>query len=177
MARGISTTDHVHSRRRAGFTLAEGLLASALLAITVVAILSPMSAASQQVRAAEQSQVAITLARQLLDEIMSKPFSDPTDGTTIPGPEPGETTRSDFDNVDDYHNYQDRVDAAGRPAVAGAPPNSVYQRQVVVEYRTSPAGPAAPSGDHLLVTVSVRSPDGRLFRLWRLASNYARLTG
>lgn len=175
MASGTSTTDR---RRAGGFTLAEGLLASALLAVTVVAMLAPISAASQQARAAERGHIALALARQLIDAIAALPFADPTDGSTTRGPEPDETSRAAFDNVDDYHGYQDAVDAAGQPvAAATAPGGATYRRQVSVEYRTGPAGPAAGSGDWILVTVTVAPPAGNVVRLFRLCTNYERITG
>src|SRR5213083_640533 len=61
-------------RTRAAFTLAEGLIASVILALAVGGIIAPISASYQQTRTVKQTSIAISMAQQLLDEILSKPY-------------------------------------------------------------------------------------------------------
>ena len=48
--------------------------------------------------------LATFYAQELMEEIKSKDFEDP-DQTPVFGKEPGETGRSDFDDVDDFADY------------------------------------------------------------------------
>lgn len=70
-----------------------------------------------------------------MEEILSKPFDDPQ-GASVPGPEAGETRRSRFDNVDDYHGYAEApghiADANG--AVINTPASQGLSRSVVAQY-------------------------------------------
>ena len=92
-----------------GFTLIESLLASALLAMTIAAITTPFTAAARNEQADARRTIASSLGRELMEEILSRPFDDP-DGAGNPGPETGESARQYFDNIDDYHGY---AEAAG----------------------------------------------------------------
>jgi len=161
---------------RRGFTLAESLMASAILAVAVVGIVIPLSASHQQSRASDRSAAGAALARQLLDEIVSRPFEDPTDFSRTLGPEADETSRKDFDNVDDYHGYTDQtlsaklLDGSALPWSGG----ETYQRAVSVEYRQTPAGSAVSSGDFAMVTARVTLPDGQTVTAQRLVCRYPR---
>ncbi len=110
-------------QRGRGLTLAEALLAATVLAITVVAITVPFTAAARNEQVNARMVLATVLAEDLLEEILSKPFRDP-DGPGSAGPEPGETGRAQFDNVDDYDGYVEAeggiVDAAGAPVTDAA---------------------------------------------------------
>jgi len=86
------------------FTLAEALIASALLAASITAITLPFTASAHNQQDEARRTVAVSLAQELMEEILSKPFRDP-DGPSAPGPESGETSRSLLDNLDDYHGF------------------------------------------------------------------------
>jgi MSHA pilin protein MshD len=166
---------------RRGFTLAEGLLAVGVLAIAVGGIMAPISASYQQTRTISQTSTAISLAQQLLDEILSKPFVDPTDLSTTLGPEADETNRTAFDNMDDYSGYHDSTDSAASDSMktaAGQPVTwngtDVYSRSVQVEYRATLDGPAVASGDYLLITVTVTMPHGHQVSVQRMACRFTR---
>src|SRR5687767_1019001 len=106
-ARGhpMSTIKTLIARRAAmGFTLIEALIAAVILAAAVGAMVAPMSATYIQSRTIKQTNIALSMAQQLLDEVVSKHFADPTDASVVTlGPDSGESGRATFDNMDDYH--------------------------------------------------------------------------
>jgi len=87
-----------------GFTLAEALLAAAVLAMTVTAIVFPFTAAAMNQATEARTTMATLLAEDLLEEILAKPFRDPQ-GQAQLGPDSGESSRLLFDNIDDYDGY------------------------------------------------------------------------
>lgn len=97
-------------RTSGGFTLLESLLAAVVLAGAISAVIWPFSVAAQNQQASERRTLASCLAQELMEEVIAKPFNDP-DGPGGLGPEVGETTRADYDNIDDYHGYSE---AAGQ---------------------------------------------------------------
>ena len=90
----------------AAFTLVEALMASTILAMAIFGILVPFSTGAQNQQTDARYTMAVNLAQELLEEILSKPFYDPQ-GPSAPGPEAGETSRSLFDNIDDYDGYSE----------------------------------------------------------------------
>jgi hypothetical protein len=141
------------------------MMASIVLAIAVVGVAASVTASYKQADDSQETAVALSLGRQLLEEIAAKPYADPTDGTMTLGPESGETSRALFDNLDDYHNYTDRANSGTSTlttldgsslSVGGG--TQVYVRTVTVEYRTTPSGSSAASGDFARVLVRVTTP-------------------
>lgn len=157
--------------RRRGFTIAEGLIATVVLAVAVVGIAGLIAASSQQAAAMEQSAQGLTLARQLLEEIIARPFQDPQDPTnTAIGRDFGETDRVDFDDVDDYHGWSDQATALPTPAgTVDASGGRPFTRGVVVE-RVVPNGVAAAATDFALVKVIVSTPAGQSLTLSQLVT-------
>jgi len=168
-----SKIENRKSKTPPGFTLVEGLIAATVLAVAVVGIMGPVSASFQQRRFAQETLQATALLRQLMEEVISRPFVDPTDGSVNPGPEPDETARPAFDNIDDYHGYSDASDALrlldGQTlALSGGR----FQRQVSVTYRAAPGSTVSAPGDFALVTVTVTTPGGHTVTAQRLACRY-----
>src|SRR3954471_4242191 len=156
---------NIDRKLRNAFTLAEALIAVMVLMVAVGGIMAPISASYQQTRTVKQTTTAISLAKQLLDEILSKPFVDPSDLSTTLGPEADEPSRASFDNIDDYHGYHDTTSSNAADAMKTATGaaitwsgDDVYSRNVTVEYRATRDGPAVASGDYLVVTVKVTMP-------------------
>jgi hypothetical protein len=144
---------------RRAFSVAEGLIASTILAIAVVGIAGPLGASSEQGKMVRERATALILARELMEEIASRPLLD--GGTTCrQGPESGETSRALYDSADDFHNYHDSTkdlrDLGGRALTFKD--DGEYTRNVTVEYRTSIGGTAASAGDFGVVTVTVTTP-------------------
>jgi Tfp pilus assembly protein PilV len=177
-------------RGRRAFTLIEALMASAVLAIAVIAIGTSLSTSVGQSAVVEQDSTSLLLARQLMEEIAAKPFVDPTTGTVTTNatalanaaalaatagssPTP---VRASYNDVGDYHGYTDTVDAS-HPATslqgktAAVTNNRKYTRSVTVEFRSTPNGSAVTSGDLAVITVTVKSPSGRSVVITRVATN------
>jgi hypothetical protein len=169
MACRISSIDLRRPLRNRGFSVAEAMMASTLLAIAVVGIAGPLGAASEQSRMGEERGAALILARELMEEIVAKPLCD--GGTTCHlGPESGESDRSKFDSADDYHLFHDSTkelkNLSGQTLAFAT--NTVYTRDVTVEYRASPNASATTAGDYALVSVSVTTPHKQVVQVWRL---------
>jgi len=150
-----------------GFTLAEVLLASAILSFATLAIVQAVSAGQSQTLDALKRARANALAEALLEEVLSKPYADPDEAGAI-GPEGDEASRSDFDNVDDYHGYSE---AAGELTdVNGSDYPEVYQRfarDVTTSYDTVNVAALGGSRDGLSITVTITDTTGRTWALSR----------
>lgn len=166
--------------RRAGLTLAESLIAAVVLAIAVVGIMAPIGASHTQARVSKDSSTLASLGRQLMDEIVARPFVDPSDKSATLGAESDEPTRAYFDNVDDFHGFMDSSDGSAGPKFSGMDGaelsigSGVFKRSVTVQYREGPAGPPAASGDYALVSVVVEAEGGQRLVMQRLVTRYPR---
>lgn len=85
-------------RGRQGFTLVESLIAASILAMAIGAITMPFLAAAQNDEAGARLAVATGVAEALMEEIVSRPVTDP-DGL----PEALGSPRTAFDDVMDYN--------------------------------------------------------------------------
>jgi prepilin-type N-terminal cleavage/methylation domain-containing protein len=155
--------------RQRGFTLLEGLVASVVLLILVVGVAGSLSTSYQQSQSVRTTSTAVTLARQLVDEIVSKPFN-PADALGTGG-----GTRSTFTDVGAYNGYSDNSNAM--PLLDGAALNVTgadnYVRQVVVVGAKPSIDTASPASDFAIVTVNVACPDGQIVSLPEFVANYA----
>jgi hypothetical protein len=165
-------TCNIKSRvgRRGGFSVAEGLIASTILAVAVVGIAGPLGAAGAQGRLVRERATALILARELMEEVAAKPLVDAS-GTPRLGPESGETDRSYYDSADDYNGYQDTTqsmhDLSGGSLNFGTGLGA-FTRNVTVEYRTSLTGTGTTSGDFGVVKVQVTTPNKLTVTITRL---------
>lgn len=162
--------ERIRAGRGAGFTLIEGLLAAVVLSVAVGGVAITMSAAHGQSAILRENTRMTALARQLMEEITALPFADPDTHQAKLGP--NESERGSYDDVGDYDNYSDNstemTTAGGEPAAM----NDVgeYQRQVTVEFRSQPQGPADNNGNLALITVTITAPSGHTFKLSRLVA-------
>ena len=172
MGRRIPNTEprtFVRRARRSGFTLAESLIASVVLAASVIGISGALSASYQQTQSVDETSVAMSLARELMEEISAKQFVDPDVA------EGSHTTRATRDNIADYHNYTDQSTAL--PLINGTTRNvtgtAVYTRLVTVIFGTRPAAVAASAdaNDFATVTVTVTTPTNKKVAISRLMTN------
>lgn len=155
--------------RARGFTALETLLAAGILAIVAAAVSGALSAGRMQSRNAQDTVHASMLARALMDEIIRLPYTDPHGYTSL-GPDSGENSRAQYDNIDDYHNYTDG------PSNLSDLLGNVYPSElqgftrsgVMTPTSFSPPGwPMSPTG--LLITVTVRKNGATLVILQRIA--------
>jgi prepilin-type N-terminal cleavage/methylation domain-containing protein len=188
----ISCKFRANAGGRSGFTLAESLIASVVLAVAVVGVSGAMMASYQQSAASESDSIAISLGKSLMEEIASRPLSlpDATAGW------PSVTDRTIYDTISDFNGYTDKVSAAvshtstlsagtfsgALPSVTAVTDGSTslspeqYLRSVSVTYPTSLFGKSVSggdfaSGDFALVKVTVTGSDGASLTLSRLISN------
>lgn len=93
-------------RAARAFTLIEATISIFIVGVMVVAALSTVGATRLgEYKIAERCQ-GLPLAQDLLAEILQQSYEDPN-GSAVFGIESGEGTgnRTDFDDVDDYHNW------------------------------------------------------------------------
>ena len=154
---------------RKGFTLIEALLAISLLAMGITAITVPFTAAAQnEVEDASQC-LGGTLASEMMEEILSKPFNDPQ-GDSVPGPEVGESSRGNFDNIDDYDDYEESAgsiaDAFG--SVVTDPAAYNLSRHVDVDYAYVNGQDTDESPTFVRITVEMQQSGQPLLAVVRL---------
>jgi len=104
--------EHIRSggacRARRAMTLVECMVAIAILAGVSLAASLTLSTGAQHVARADRASRSARLGRDLMEEIRSKAYEDPNQTPKF-GNEPGEKTRSDFDDVDDYDGWKENV--------------------------------------------------------------------
>ena len=147
------------SIKRRGFTLAEAMLAVVVLSIAAAGVLLPFSSGAIVRAEGMRRTLSATLASDLIEQIIVKPFHDP-DGSVYdynPGPDAGETSVGEFDNLDDFHGYsepQGQVKDAG--GVVFTDSNYVnFSRSVSCEYVYVPQESRTTAPMFLLITVKV----------------------
>jgi hypothetical protein len=154
----------------AGFTLAESLLAAVILMAAISAIVLPFAVGARNEQVDARMCLAINLAQEMMEEILSKPFNDPQGTVSLPGPEPGETRRDKYDNIDDYHGYVEPVrkiaDATG--AYINVPASEGLSRSVTAQYVYVSGQDVAQPATFIRVTVTVNFRDVPLITLARL---------
>jgi Tfp pilus assembly protein PilV len=164
---GRSAT-RVIMRTPRGFTLAEALIASVVLAVSILGIASALACSSQQSMATDEAAVTTALGKQLLEEIAAKPFPIPG-VTTNPGWSSGSHDRSTYDDVADYDGYTDSTPIT---TLSGAiiNPGPTYTRIVSFVQRINPSDTPG-DGNFGLITVSVTGPLGATTRFSRIVAN------
>ena len=134
---------------RRGFTLTESLIASVVLATSVIGVAGALSVSYQNSEGLDHSAVATALARQLLEEITAKPYTD-EDGS------------NDYRSIADYYDrpYTDATPGltsrSGLELDVGG--DAVFTRQVTVKYRLTPDGTDLQWSELALVSVTVTPP-------------------
>jgi Tfp pilus assembly protein PilV len=153
-----------------GFTLVESMIAATLLGAAVVGIMGPLCASHAQTQSMRDNAICLTLDRELLEEIVAKPYLSPT-GTEPTGPG-NLTSRAQYTAAGDYNTYSDTTTSL--TSLAGASVTIVsgetYSRKVVVQYQTSRTGSSSTSGDYALVTVTATAPSGISVSLSRMVT-------
>ena len=147
----------------------EALIAAAVLAMAITAITMPFTVGAQNELADSRRTLAVSLAQELMEEILNKPFSDPQ-GASNPGPEADEHSRSEFDNVDDYDGF---VDLAGNIAdsagtIIDEPASVGLSRQAFATYVYISGQDASNDPTFIRVIVEICYQDQVVITLTRL---------
>lgn len=193
-----ATTSHRPSLQKRAFTLIEVLVAIALLGTVTSAIVLALAVTLQEGEEVVAREIAMGLARDLMDEILSARYCEPGTSAYSPvlGPSPAELAtgnRSLFDDIDDYHNLvdeppkdkwgqplgQEEAQGQTRPPQAQAAGLSRFRREVKVQYvsgsNLANPLPAGSVSDYRRIEVTVYLRDGQS-RLRPLA-NLVRVVG
>ena len=127
-----------------------------------------ISASHDQTQSLENGSVAVSLARQLMEEIAAKPLvaSDAT-----PGWAGGVNDRNLYDTVNDYAGYVDSTPVATREGPKMSIGSQPYTRKVKITYPTDLFGTTSAAGEFAVVEVSVQSPSGQRCILSRIDVN------
>jgi len=101
-----------NSRLQSGVTLVELVISIVILSIAMVAVMNSFSVSINQSADPLWRNKSMKLAQLYLDEILAKKYDDSTPLGGLPveanpdcgslGPDPGEATRADYNDVDDY---------------------------------------------------------------------------
>ncbi len=161
-------------RARSGITLLESMMAAVVLSIAGLGICTALSAAASTSGDADEAWVCASLAHQLAEEVSSMPLEDPA---CPPGLTPplgaGGKQRQNFTCIANYHNFDDTVSSTATGLTTGAGTTvhgyksaGIYTRKIAVEYRATPTGAAAATGNYAVATIVVTGTTGRSVTLY-----------
>jgi len=154
-------------RRHRGLTIVECLIAMTILAVVVLVTAHTLAAGHEHVHYGDRRSAAVRLGRDMLEEIASRSFRDLVTPTNF-GPETGETTRADFDDVDDYHGYAQAAgsltDFAGNAYPAS---DQSFARSVTVTAGTQTVTALSRTFSGVSVVVTVRARNGEQWQFTR----------
>jgi hypothetical protein len=129
-----------------------------------------LTTAAKQSAYVRESATCQALARELIEEMSSRSFV----AQANPGYSNGATNRATYDDIADYDGYTDNS-TEGIATLQGTAINfgdgGTYTRSAKFEYRATPSGAKAGSGDFGMATVTVKSAAGSSVTLQRLLSN------
>ncbi len=156
--------------RRGGFTLAEALLASTILAITAAAAALPFAAGTQAANAALELEQAVELGQALMEEILARPFLAPEDPVVALGPDAGESHRKDYNAIDDFHGLTEQGDVLRNYKEGVLADMSLFGfwRDVTIEYVSFPEQKSGDVNSFVHVQVRVHHGSKLLVTLDRL---------
>lgn len=155
----------VTSHTQRGFTLAEGLLASVVLAMAVVAVAGALSAAGGQSGELERRTAMVTLAQELIEKIASLPVDPPAN--SVAGFLQGNTDWTSYDDINDFAGFTEQISV---PVLGGGSPTLLLTRTVAVQRLSAPDGLPMIDGPFARVTVRIESGDGRVFSVHYLTA-------
>lgn len=146
---------------RLGLSLIEVVVSTVIVAFIISASLQTVATAVSTRTRTTELQLGPSLARDLLSELLQKPYSDPDTASSGIGLDSGESSsnRLAFDDLDDFHGWSSNspvaADGSALPIGAG------WQRQVSVVF-LDPADMSTTGTDLGLksITVTVVAPSG-----------------
>ncbi len=114
---------------RRAFSLVEAVIATAIVGGLLVAAMSGVGATARMRQVTVDSETGLRLAKDLLDEVLAKPYFDPSTSPDL-GREAGESNRADYDDVDDYDGLVDEPPTAPDGTIITS--QAGWRREVVV---------------------------------------------
>jgi MSHA pilin protein MshD len=160
------------SPRRGGLTMVEVMFAVVIMATMLTAAFGAVAATAKSRIAQQESAFGLALAKQLMAEIMQTRYQDlvnPGFGT-----ESGETSRSLYDDVDDYDGYaENSASYANGTAITGG---TGWKRKAQVDWVTllDPTSKSNSETGLKRIIVKVTSPTKKVTTLTAYRSNYDR---
>ena len=144
--------------RARGFSLVEAMVSAGIVGVMLVASVNLLSSAARTRASDSNRRTAVLLAQQLMAEVQQQPYKEPSLVNILFGPELGENARTDYDDVDDYKNYNEKppLDRTGAVMTDYAK----WQRKVRVKW-VSPDTLTESLTDTGLVMIEVRVADPR----------------
>ncbi|MBT3199696.1 MAG: hypothetical protein HN350_07245 [Phycisphaerales bacterium] len=154
----------------------EALLASTMLSMGASAVLLPFNVGAQTEQEDARRTVALYFARELMEEIIVKPFDDPQDAEGL-GADAGESSRALYDNIDDYDGYEDGYGKA-IDQIVGVSKQTIdslstegLSREVTVAYLYVSGQDSGGPANFVSVTVTMKYYDDTLLTIRRLVHN------
>jgi MSHA pilin protein MshD len=150
--------------RNRGLTLLEVVVATLITGVMLVVSLDAIGAVFQSNLANADRLTGPGLAHELMAEIMSLPYVDPSFDSGAIGSGPTETTRADFNDVDDYDDMNTLgIRTKSGTSVAGY---TDWRQQVNVEFVEIATGLTWATDTGLKrITVTITSPEGDVTQL------------
>jgi type II secretory pathway pseudopilin PulG len=126
------------SGRRSGLTLTEVVVSTMIVGLMTVAALNGLGSTTRSSELAGNRGIALGLADSLMAEILATSYSDPNGAPTF-GLETGEAApRTNFDDVDDFHGWNQMPPKAADGTTI---PNRANFRQRITVNWVVPATP------------------------------------
>jgi len=162
---------HSKTDFKKGFTLMETVISIIIVAVAIVGILSVIYNVTQKGINPVMELKACELGQAMLDEIILKRWDEDTPlggghiNTALAniGTEAGETSRQDFDDVDDYDGYSDGTSSEPLKDEAGNTLTGFdgFSRSVSVVFEKPTGAPAGiDEKNYKKITVKVILPTG-----------------
>ncbi len=156
-----------HGGRGAGFTLAEVLMASVVLGLSVLAISQAIVSGQMHAYAGIETERGMMLCESMVERLMPMPYFDSTATLTM-GAEGGESAAVDFDSLDDYHGYGETAgDLRDAKGVLLPDEFQGFTRSVSMTAGQMSVASLGQSVDGITVVVTVTSRGGREFTVER----------
>lgn len=127
---------------RIGGTLIEVVVAALISGVLLVPVMKMLGHTANSYSKQAILDQANLLSLELMSEILSKQFQDPSGSLSL-GPDAGESLRSNFDDLDDYHNLSEQPPR--EPGGAEIPGADNFRRFTTVQYAGNAGTDGLPS--------------------------------
>jgi MSHA pilin protein MshD len=158
-----------------GATLVELVITIVIISVAIAGVVGAFSLIAGRSADPLNQTRAVKLAQLYMDEILTQKYDDQTPQGGVPrysgncniGTESGESTRSMFDDVDDYHNL------SGPPAtVTGAPLSGYNGFTVSVTVACAGADVGLPASEAKRIELSIQAPGNQSFVFSAYRANF-----